>query len=278
MNSVVSQRFAKCHDKLKEDNRIKSSRQFALSLDYLPQSLSEILRGRRDVTVELIRKAVQLYRINPVYLYTGEGAMFLSEKEKRDLRVLTVVADSVEEERIVHVPLTAQPAYAEESSDPAFIKKLPSYSLAEYKYKVKTFRSFDVGGDHMLPSLAEGDKVIASFLEPGLWETAVQDNHVYVIVRAGQVLFRRIINKLRTNNLLELFSDNSGYGTELVSPNSIKELWHVNSRLSSFMHNPDPWQRQLMDELKDTRQMLLNQTKLIHALHETIDKLNTKDG
>ena len=32
----------------REEKRIKSSRQFALSLDYLPQSLSEILKGRRD--------------------------------------------------------------------------------------------------------------------------------------------------------------------------------------------------------------------------------------
>ena len=275
MNSVVSQRFAKCHDKLKEDNKIKSSRQFALSLDYLPQSLSEILRGRRDVTVELIRKAVQLYRINPVYLYTGEGEMFLSEKEKGNLRVLTVLSDSLSEERIVHEPLTAQSAYAEEGSDPYFVKKLPSYSLADYKYKVHTFRSFDIGGDHMYPSLREGDKVIAGFLEPGLWETAIQDHHVYVIVRSGQVLFRRIINKLRTNNVLEFYSDNGGYGTEVVSPNSIKEIWHVHTRLSPFLHNPDSLQKQLLEELKDTRQMLLNQTKLIHSLHETIDKINS---
>ena len=72
MNNVVTQRFIKCHDKLREEKRIKSSRQFALSLEYLPQSLSEILKGRRDVTIELLRKSVERYQINPVYIYTGD--------------------------------------------------------------------------------------------------------------------------------------------------------------------------------------------------------------
>ena len=81
MNSVVTQRFIKCHNKLKDDQRVRSSRQFALSLDYLPQSLSEILKSRRDVTIELLRKAVDKFKFNPVFLFTGEGPMFMSEED-----------------------------------------------------------------------------------------------------------------------------------------------------------------------------------------------------
>lgn len=278
MNSIVTQRFVKCHDKLKQENRIKSSRQFAISLDYLPQSLSEILRGRRDVTIELIRKAVQVYKVNPVFLYTGEGSMFASEEEKRDVRVLTVLSNSNAEERIVHVPLTAQPAYADECSNPEFIESLPSYSLSDYKYRVGTFRSFDVGGDYMLPALLEGDKVVANFIEPALWETGIQDNHVYVIVKYGQVLIRRVFNKLRSDRVLELYADNKSYNPEFLPPSGIKEVWHINSKISPFLHSPDKWHKQLMDELKDTRQMMLNQTKLIHSLHETLEKLSAKDS
>jgi len=272
MNSVVTQRFIKCHDKLKQDNLIKSSRQFAMSLDYLPQSLSEILRGRRDVTVELIRKAVLLYKVNPVYLYTGEGLMFLSEEDKRDVRVLTVLSTPQAEERIIHVPLTAQPAYADECGNPAFVERLPSYSLADYKYKVGTYRSFDVGDDHMYPLLAEGDKVIASYIEPGLWETAIQDNHVFVVVKAGQVMIRRMFNRLLTDKVLELRSDNEGYSPELLSPGAIREIWYIHTTISPFLHSPDKWQKQLSEELRETRQALLNQSKMIHSLHETLEK------
>jgi len=69
--NIVTKRFIKCHDKIREDNRVRSSRQFALSLDYLPQSLSEILKGRRDVTIEKSSRKIQdksrlyLYRRRP---------------------------------------------------------------------------------------------------------------------------------------------------------------------------------------------------------------------
>ncbi len=91
MNSVITQRFIKCHNTLKEEKRIRSSRQFAISLDYLPQSLSEILKGRRDVTVELLRRSIETYKINPVYVMTGEGPLFMTEDDRQSFRVLTIV-------------------------------------------------------------------------------------------------------------------------------------------------------------------------------------------
>ncbi|MEL7123486.1 MAG: helix-turn-helix transcriptional regulator, partial [Bacteroidota bacterium] len=153
MNSIVTQRFIKCHDKLREESRIKSSRQFAISLDYLPQSLSEILKGRRDVTIELLRKAIETYKINPVYIYTGIGPLFMTEETHDAFRVLNIVTNTQDEERILHVPLTAQAGYASENSSPKFIKELPTFSLPDYKYKAGTFRCFDVPGDNMKPTL-----------------------------------------------------------------------------------------------------------------------------
>jgi transcriptional regulator with XRE-family HTH domain len=79
-SNVVTQRFAKCVKRLRENNTIKSSRQFALEVDCLPQTLSEILNGRRDATIEVIRRAVERHRFNPIFLFTGEGDLFLPAK------------------------------------------------------------------------------------------------------------------------------------------------------------------------------------------------------
>ena len=203
MNSVVTQRFIKCHDKLKEEKRIRSSRQFAMSLDYLPQSLSEILKGRRDVTIELLRKAIEKYQMNPVYIYTGDGPMFMTEEDHKSFRVLTIVTNGADDERIVHVPIPAQAGYAGEMANPTFVQDLPSFTLPDYKYKVGTHRSFDVAGDSMEPTLFEGDKVVCSFLEPTLWENSIKDNYVYVIVTRGDIVVKRVFNKLKEEKLLE---------------------------------------------------------------------------
>ena len=273
MNSIVTQRFIKCHNKLKEDATVRSSRQFAMSLEYLPQSLSEILKGRRDVTIELLRKAVDKYKINPVYIYTGEGPMFMSEEDHKSFRVLTIVTNSYDDERIVHVPVPAQAGYASELADPTFIQDLPTFTLPDYKYKVGTHRSFDVSGDSMEPTLFEGDKVICSFLEPTLWETSIKDNFCYVIVTRGDILIKRLHNQIKDKKQLTLISDNNYYEPYSVSIGDVREIWYVRAKISPFLPSPQNIQNLMRDEVKELQNTIHHQSSLIEKLHQTIEKL-----
>ncbi len=276
MNSVVTQRFIKCHNKLREESRVRSSRQFAMSLEYLPQSLSEILKGRRDVTIELLRKAVELYKINPVYLYTGEGPMFMSEEDHKSFRVLTIVTNGQDDERIVHVPVPAQAGYAGEMTDPTFIQDLPTYSLPDYKYKVGTHRSFDVSGDSMEPTLFEGDKVICSYLEPTLWESSMKDNYVYVVVTRGDVLVKRVTNKIKSNKQVELISDNAYYEPFNVDVGDLREIWYVRAKISPFLPSPHNVTNLIGDEVKELRKTIRDQTKMIETLSSSMSQFMNK--
>lgn len=273
MKSIVTQRFINCHDKLKEENRIRSSRQFAISLDYLPQSLSEILKGRRDVTIELIRKAVEEYKVNPVYLYTGEGPMFMTEEDHKSFRVLTIVTNGQEDERIVHVPVPAQAGYAGEQVDPTFIQDLPTFTLPDYKYKVGTHRSFDVAGDSMEPTLFEGDKVICSFLEPTLWEAAIKDNYVYVIITRADVMVKRVNNLLRAEKQLEIISDNAFYDIDRINLGDIREIWYVRAKISPFLPSPQNIRNYLLDEIRELKQTIALQGKLLANLSDSVEKM-----
>lgn len=278
MSNIVTQRFIRCHDKLREEGRVRSSRQFALTLDYLPQSLSEILKGRRDVTIELLRKAVEHFKINPVYIYTGEGPMFMSEEDHKSFRVLTIVTDSHDDERIVHVPVPAQAGYAGEMADPTFIQDLPTFTLPDYKYKVGTHRAFDVAGDSMEPTLFEGDKVICSYLEPTLWENALKDNYVYVIVTRGDVVVKRVTNNLKEEKHLILSSDNEFYNSYQVNVGDIREIWYVRAKISPFLPSPQNINNLLRGEINDLKKTINNQSNLISNLNLTIEKLLKQNG
>ncbi len=273
MNSIVTQRFIKCHDKLREENRVRSSRQFAISLDYLPQSLSEILKGRRDVTIDLLRKAVEKYKVNPVFLYTGEGPLFMSEEDHRDFRVLTIVTNVQEDERIVHVPMPAQAGYPSELSQPNFIQNLPTYTLPDYKYKVGTHRSFDVAGDSMEPLLYEGDKVICNFLEPTLWESGIKDNYVYVVVTRSDVAVKRVINHLNKKRQLQLISDNESYESYSINFNDIREIWQVRAKICPFFPASPVPKQNVHDDVRELRQVIHDQSKIIGNLNQTIERL-----
>lgn len=273
MNNVVSQRFIKCHNKIREEKRVRSSRQFALSLDYLPQSLSEILKGRRDVTIELLRKAVAKYKMNPVYIMTGDGPMFMTEESNQNFRVLTTIQTPSEDELIVHVPLPAQAVYSAELGDPAFVQDLPTYSLPDYKYKVGTHRSFDVPGDAMEPTLFEGDKVICSFLEPTLWESGIKDNYAYVIVTRSDVVVRRVRNLIDESKELALVPDNTFYQPYRVSLADLREIWYVRARITPFLPSPQNIQRYVHDEMKGLKETIDKQSKMINRLSAAIDRL-----
>ena len=277
MNNVVSQRFIKCHNKLREEKRVKSSRQFALSLDYLPQSLSEILKGRRDVTIELLRKAVERYKINPVYIMTGNGPMFMTEADHQNFRVLTTITSPDEEELIVHVPLPAQAVYAAELGDPSFVQDLPTFSLPDYKYRVGTHRRFDVPGDSMEPTLFEGDKIVCSFLEPTLWETGLKDNYAYVIVTRSDVVVKRVLNHLKDSKEIELISDNAFYESYRVPMNDLREIWYVRARITPFLPTPKNIQRYLHDEVSDLKSTINQQGKMLAQLGQSLEKVLTRE-
>ena len=278
MSSIITQRFIRCHDKLREEKRVKSSRQFALGLDYLPQSLSEILKGRRDVTIELLRKAVEKFKINPVYIYTGEGPMFMSEEDHKSFRVLTIVTDSHDDERIVHVPIPAQAGYAGEMADPTFIQDLPTFTLPDYKYKVGTHRSFDVSGDSMETTLFEGDKVICSYLEPTLWENALKNNYVYVIITRGDVVVKRVTNLLKEEKQIILHSDNEFYADYRLNIGDIREIWYVRAKISPFLPSPMNLQNLMRSEVRELKTVINNQSQLIENLNLTIEKLLKSNG
>lgn len=80
MCNIVTERFVSCLEKLKDRNEIKSIRQFALAVDYHPQNLNDIMKGKRDVTIELIKNSAEIYKINPQYIFTGNGSMFSDEE------------------------------------------------------------------------------------------------------------------------------------------------------------------------------------------------------
>jgi phage repressor protein C with HTH and peptisase S24 domain len=273
MNNIVTQRFIKCHDKLRDESRVRSSRQFALTLDYLPQSLSEILKGRRDVTIELLRKAVEKYKINPVYIFTGEGPMFMMEEDHKDFRVLTIVTNVQEDERILHVPIPAQSGYAADLDDPSFVENLPTYTLPDYKYKVGTHRSFDVSGDNMEPALFEGDKVVCSFLEPTLWETAIKDNYVYVLVTRADILVGRVVNHLKTDKRINLLSDNSFYEPKQISIGDIREIWYVRAKICPFLPSVAKNSSSNSAQIGALRKKMDEQSEMIFTLQESIQQL-----
>lgn len=269
MSSIVSKRFISCIELLKEKEVIKSVRQFALALDFHPQNLNDILRGKRDVTIELIKSATECYKINPVYIFTGEGEKFMTES---DMSGATQHPD-LAEEKILYVPVAAHAGYAEQFNDPVFMEELVSFSLPDYKFRHGVYRCFDVAGDSMEPSLFTGDKVVCSSVDFINYAGSIRNNHVYVVVIESGILIKRVLNNIREGNSLTMISDNSYYQPYDVPVSEIKELWHVEVRISPYLPSPHNIRNGFHDEMEDMRKIIDQQSRSILTLNQTVEKL-----
>jgi len=274
MISDVTKRFIQCHDFLKESGKVRSSRQFALEISYLPQNLNKVLKGDRDIPMEPLRSAIEVFRINPTFLYLGEGKMFMGAEDEEHFRLLTIVTDSENDEKILHVPVPAMAGYAAEVMDPEFVSELPSYKLPGYDFQYGTFRSFDITGDSMMPFLQQGDKVVCRFIEPQDWITSIRDHHVYVIVSRGNVVVKRVVNNLNRHRHLLLVSDNEEFKPYRLNVNDIREMWYVKTRISTFDHSQKDNNSALQDQMVNMQSAFLEQKQMLKMLLEKENSFN----
>jgi phage repressor protein C with HTH and peptisase S24 domain len=273
MNSIVTKRFIECHQLLLKEKKVRSSRQFAQALDFLPQSLNEILKCRRDVTIDLLHKSILKYRFNPEYLFAGEGKMVLDDTPKNNVKVLCIVTDQQNNERITYVPVPAQAGYPQMNEEPTFIHDLPTFSLPDLKYQSGTYRAFDVSGDSMEPTLFEGDKVVCSFFEQNNWENNIKNTYIYVVVTQNNIFLKRLSYHKDKPNTIILTSDNSYYDPFPLHLSEIKEMWYVRTRISPFLPSPQNVDRAFKEEMLALKNQMTDQTKLIESLYRTIESL-----
>ncbi len=265
MTHVVTSRFIKCIKHLKETGAIHSFRSFALSLDFHAQSLHDIIKEKRNVTIDLIAKVVEHYQLNAQYLYTGKGDMFLNGEPT----TLTEYTKG----NIGYVPVAAQAGYGGQVHTAILESEMPHFNLPGYDYKTGLHRCFDISGDSMEPTLFAGDKVVCSSIDVNNWHTKIRDGFVYIVITMDSVYVKRVNNKLKAEQLLVLNSDNSFYEPFEVPVIELKEVWEVEVVISSFNASPKNVKRGVFDQVDDLKTIVDNQTQTIKLLNTTIEKL-----
>ncbi len=77
----VSTRFLEIMDDVIKGHQVENMKKFCKRIDYLPQNLTQLRQGVREVNIEMIIKLYQEFRGNPVYVLLGVGKKILEENE-----------------------------------------------------------------------------------------------------------------------------------------------------------------------------------------------------
>lgn len=267
MCNIVTKRFNESIGLLKDKNVVKSARQLALSLDYSPQSMSAIMQGERDVTIDLLRKAFENYPINAQYIFTGSGSPLVENHAQQQ-----EVAD-MPVQNIYYVPVAAQAGYADQFFDRVFLDELPTFTIPQFKDQKGEFRCFEINGDSMEPTLFSNEKVICSLVKRENQYAGIRNHYVYVVVTAQGVVVKRVINHIQSSGTLELISDNQFYDSFRIPVDEVHEIWNVQVKISPFNGSPSHFQNGFQEKMKEMNQTIESQSEAIRTLNRTLEQL-----
>ena len=273
MSNDITKRFIECFRELKELNVIKSDRQFCLNLSYSPQSWLKILKCERDVTLDLLKKAAEIFDFNPEFLITGQGERF----RNRDSLVEFQAHEEINK-TIVHIPITAKAGYADQFNNPVFARELKFYSLPMDYYRHGSFRSFEVEGDSMEPVLNNGEIVVCTKLDDQpLWQNNIKTGYVYVVITQNDIVVKRVINLLKDEKTLQLVSDNTNYPDIIVQQEDIHEIWLVKMKISPFAHSRVNLRQEMIENYSELKKTIKNQSEIIVRLNSVVEKILLKN-
>lgn len=272
MSNDITKRFIECFRELKELNAIKSDRQFCLNLSYSPQSWLKILKGEREITLDLLKKAAEIYNFNPDYLISGYGEPIKSNRESHEPKHEEI------NKTIVHIPVTAKAGYSDQLNNPVFANELKFYSLPMDYYRHGSFRSFEVEGDSMEPVLNSGEIVVCTKLDDQpLWQNNIKTGYVYVVITQNDIVVKRVINLLKDENTLQLVSDNNSYPDIIVQQDDIHEIWLVKMKISPFAHSRVNLRQEMIENYSELKKTIKNQSEIIIRLNSVVEKILLKN-
>ena len=139
----------------------------------------------------------------------------------KKLRLLTISVNQDGDENIEMVPLKAQAGYTNSYGDMEFIGSLSKFSLP-FLPKDKTYRTFQIQGDSMLP-IPEGVWVTASYIQN--WETIKDGTPCIIVTQDDGIVFKVVYKQLEKNQSLLLVSSNIHYKPYELAISKVVEIW-----------------------------------------------------
>lgn len=262
MASDVTRRFKYCVQMLKSKNIIRSYSHFAEVIGIHRQSMSDIIKDKREATVDILVKTCEIFKVNPAYLLLESGEVFLS-------------TDPIMKnpQNISYMSIQAQHEYRNNIGDPIFFQELPKFSIPDLRLSQGQFVCFEIEGDSMEPTYFHGDKVVCVKVDEKYLAQIIKTNNVYVIVCNSGIFFRRIVNEIESNSRLVLLSDNESYESMIVDMKELKEVWRVEMKLSKQCSKRFYIQNFNNDHLQEIKQAIRDTQSQISQINKFFDRL-----
>jgi transcriptional regulator with XRE-family HTH domain len=151
-----------------------------------------------------------------------------TEASGQQLRVLTTVVNTSNEEEIELISEKVSAGYTSGYADPTYLQELPTLRLP-FLSKDRKYRAFPIVGDSM-PPVVHGSYVVGEFVQD--WLRLSSNTPCVVVTREDGIVFKYVQNLLQEEQILRLSSTNPLYPPFEVAVSEILEIWRFVSYIS----------------------------------------------
>jgi hypothetical protein len=142
--------------------------------------------------------------------------------------------------------------------------------LPDERFRNGSYRSFEVAGDAMYPTLREGDKVVARFVRDDDWDDGIRQGGIHVVVTRHDVLIRRVDSRAGGQESFRLHADNDGQPVQMVPVSAIREIWAAEARFGTLSQDAIDSRPPVWRELAALRAAVNEQGSLLRQWQESL--------
>lgn len=238
-----------------------TQKQVADSVGITRSALADYENGKSEPKASTLVKLSNYFDINVNDLLNTDidtplfrkSSLELKSLQNRDVRVVAITVQENQNQNIEFIPVLAIAGYAQNFSNPEYIKELPRFSIP--KLSEGTYRAFEIKGDSM-PPIDENFVVIGKYVEHSS-ELKSGKRYVFILKNDG-IVFKRVIDEINQNNRLILVSDNPEYLPYTVKIEDVLEAWEMVSFIGYATDKKINFNQTILDKLHSIEQKVEN--------------------
>lgn len=237
---------------------------------------NSVLSQKNGMSEENIFKFLSHYKdINPTWFLLGEGEML--KKETHEEGIIGYKMQPPARSGYIAVPLVEIEVAAGFGStntnyiDESNLLYIPTTLLHNSGERL----CINIVGESMMPTLSEGTHVIVRRLRRAEWENGILNNHIYVITtRNGESYIKRVKNRLKTEGVITLVSDNQNQRKYKPFDLSAEELHHIWTTELFIAENVGNCADNVTtdNDLSELRKKVAQLTTIVTELVQKVDK------
>lgn len=242
---------------LRDKNKL-TQKEIAEILGVSRSTYSNYEKQLSEMPVSQLLKATEYYKVSADDLLKKDIGASLSQQKDIELgnilsnhvRIVPItVTESQNNSNVEFVPVKAVAGYVAGMKESEYISELPRFYLPKLSEGI--YRAFEIEGDSMLP-IKDGDIIVGRFVEHA---SDLKNGKRYVLIlRSGEVVFKKVIPELDKNKRLILASDNLEFLPYSVNAKDVLEAWEFKASISFFEKFDADYI--LLDKLHEIQQQL----------------------